>query len=154
MQHFIWVLTDCQSTHLEIITCSIQRVKNIAEDQTAHLYSLISTAAAYSISTILAMSEFSEFELVSIVAAQAAPENPKRKVCSCHGSSLTFKFCNLHTVTVLEFRTLFLFLFSNKMLIFSAGLANSKDHDQTAPSDLGLSCLSWPFGQATSVQKF
>ena len=57
-------------------------------------------------------------------------------------------------INVLKFRTL-LFLFSNKMLVFSAGIhkmlvriANREDPDK---SDLGLCCLSWPFGQATSV---
>ena len=45
------------------------------------------------------------------------------------------------TVNVLKFRTLFLFLFSNKMLLFRAGIhkmfvkvANWEDPDQTASS--------------------
>ena len=49
----------------------------------------------------------------------------------------------------------FLFLFSNKILVFMAEIhkilvriANRED------TDLGLSCLSTPFWQATSVQNF
>ena len=55
----------------------------------------------------------------------------------------------------------FLFLFSNKMLVFKAGIhkilvriANREDSDQTASSDLGLPCLSRPFWQATLVRDF
>ena len=68
-------------------------------------------------------------------------------------------------VNVLKFQTLFLFLFSNKMLLFKTGIhkmlvriANREDPDQTASfqkqSDLGLHCLSRHFLQATNVQKF
>ena len=35
-----------------------------------------------------------------------------------------------------------------------ARIANREDPDQTASSDLGLHCLSRPFGQATSIQIF
>ena len=57
-----------------------------------------------------------------------------------------------------------LFLFSNKVYVFRAGIhkmpvriANKEDPDQTASqkqSDLGLPCLSWPFWQITSVPNF
>ena len=62
-----------------------------------------------------------------------------------------------------EILNTFLFLFSIKMLIIRAGIckmlvriANREDPDQTASSeekqsDLGLSCLSRPFWQTTSV---
>ena len=38
----------------------------------------------------------------------------------------------------------------HKMLVI---ITNREDPDQKQ-SDLGLSCLSWPFWQATSVQNF
>ena len=54
----------------------------------------------------------------------------------------------------------FLFLYSDKMLVFRAGIhkmevriANREDPDQTA-SDLGLLYLSRLFWQATSVRNF
>ena len=54
----------------------------------------------------------------------------------------------------------FLFLFSNKLLVFRAGIhkilviiASREDPDQPA-SYLGLHCLSRPFWQATSGQSF
>ena len=64
----------------------------------------------------------------------------------------------LSTVNVLKFRTPFFFLFSNKMLVFRAGIykilvriANREDPDQTASSDLGL---SRPFWQTANVRSF
>ena len=57
----------------------------------------------------------------------------------------------------------FLFLFSNRMLVFEAEIhelfariANWEYPDQTvsseAKSDMGLRCLPWPLWQVTSVQ--
>ena len=58
----------------------------------------------------------------------------------------------------------FLFLISNKMLVFRAGIhkflvriANREDLDQTASTEAvrpGLPCLPKSFWQATSVQNF
>ena len=53
-----------------------------------------------------------------------------------------YKNINYDTVNVLKFRTFFLFLISNKMLVFRAGIcnmlvriANREDPDQTASSE-------------------
>ena len=73
-----------------------------------------------------------------------------------------------------KFQTFCPFLFSNKLLVFKAGIhkidvriANREDPDQTASQKqsalgllsvcldhLGLRCFSRPFWQATSVQNF
>ena len=52
-------------------------------------------------------------------------------------------------------------MFSNKMLLFRAGIdkmlariANREDPDGKKQSDLGLRCLSRPFWQALSVRDF
>ena len=66
-------------------------------------------------------------------------------------------------VNVLKKLNTSLSLFSNKMLVFRAGIykllvriANREDLDQTASSEmqsvLGLHCLSRPFWQAISVR--
>ena len=91
--------------------------------------------------------------------AKSSVSKSNEKTQICISNPCTVKLYDGQCSKILN--TCFPSLFLNKMVVIRTGtrkifvwITNREDPDLQKQSDLGLHCLSRPFGQATSVQSF